>query len=148
MNELMGHAPAKVDEKGRLKVPSTFRQLIEERFGSDCYITSIDGESAILYPLPVYREFLGRLSKVPSTSPARRKMQERINYFGQAAAIDAQGRVLVPSILRSVAGISDEVVVLGQGDHLQIWRGDRIGRRIEESPMTDDDFKELELHGV
>jgi MraZ protein len=145
---LMGHSPAKIDEKGRLKVPSTFRKVIEDRFGADCFITSTDGERALVYPMPVWFEFQARLAKVPTTSLAKAKLLERVNYFGQVSTIDAQGRVLVPAVLREVAGIQEDVVVLGSQDHLIVWNEQRIHKRLKDSPLTPDDFKELELHGV
>jgi MraZ protein len=148
LNVLMGHSPAKIDEKGRLKVPSGFRKIIEEKYGQDCFITSTDGERALVYPLPVWYDFQSRLAKVPSASQAKSKLLERVNYFGQVSTIDAQGRVLVPGILRSVAGIADDVVVLGNTDHLIVWNEVRMKKRLTETPLTADDFKELELHGV
>src|SRR5438046_1748435 len=116
----MGHAPARIDEKGRLKVPANFRKIIEERFGQDCFITSTDGERALIYPMSV----------------------------GHAAAIDTQGRLLIPTVLRNVAGITDDVVVIGNQDHLVVWNEERIQKRLSEAPLTPEDFKELELHGV
>jgi MraZ protein len=148
VNVLMGHAPARVDDKGRLKIPSDFRKLIEDKYGSDCFITSIDGERAMVYPIAVWYDFQARLSKVPSTSVSKAKLLERVNYFGQPATIDAQGRVLIPSILREVGGISDDVVVLGSTDHLIVWNEGRIQKRLKDNPLTPDDMKELELHGV
>ena len=148
LNVLMGHSPAKIDEKGRLKVPSSFRKIIEEKYGVDCFITSTDGERALVYPLAVWYDFQSRLAKVPSTSQAKTKLLERVNYFGQVSSIDAQGRVLVPGILRNVAGIADDVVVLGNTDHLIVWNEERMKRRLADTPLTADDFKELELHGV
>ncbi|HEX7192191.1 MAG TPA: division/cell wall cluster transcriptional repressor MraZ [Thermoanaerobaculia bacterium] len=148
LNVLMGHSPAKIDDKGRLKVPSGFRKIIEEKYGQDCFITSTDGERALVYPLPVWYDFQSRLAKVPSTSQAKAKLLERVNYFGQVASIDNQGRVLVPAVLRSDAGIADDVVVLGNTDHLIVWNEERMKRRLTDSPLTADDFKELELHGV
>ena len=148
LNVLMGHSPAKIDEKGRLKVPANFRKIIEERYGNDCFITSTDGERALVYPLPVWFDFQARLAKVPSTSQAKQKLLERVNYFGQVGTIDAQGRVLVPQVLRDVAGIMDDVVVLGSQDHLIVWNEPKIQTRLSETPLTADDFKELELHGV
>jgi len=145
---LMGHAPAKVDEKGRLKIPANFRKLIEDKFGGDCFITSTDGERALIYPMAVWADFHARLAKVPSTSVAKVKLLERINYYGQAGSIDAQGRVLIPTILRNVAGITEDVVVIGNTDHLIVWNEERIQRRMTDAPMTAEDFKELELHGV
>ena len=145
---LMGHAPARIDEKGRLKIPSGFRKVIEERYGPDLFITSTDGERALVYPMPVWADFQSRLAKVPSTSLAKTRLMERVNYFGQISTIDAQGRVLVPTILRTVAGIADDVVVIGNQDHLIVWNEERIQKRMSEAPLTPDDFKELELHGV
>jgi MraZ protein len=144
----MGHAPAKVDEKGRLKIPAGFRKVIEDKYGSECFITSVDGERAIVYPLPVWLDFQGRLSKVPSTATARMKLLERVNYFGQVGTIDTQGRVLVPAVLRNVAGIAEDVVVLGNQDHLIVWNEERIQKRLSDAPMSAEDWKELELHGV
>lgn len=148
LNVLMGHSPAKIDEKGRLKVPATFRKIIEERYGQDCFITSTDGERALVYPMSVWFDFQARLAKVPSTSQAKQKLLERVNYFGQAGTIDAQGRVLVPAVLREVAGITDDVVVLGSQDHLIVWNEPKIQKRLSDTPLTAEDFKELELHGV
>ena len=148
LNVLMGHSPAKIDEKGRLKVPASFRKIIEDAYGQECFITSTDGERALVYPLPVWLEFQSRLAKVPSTSSAKAKYLERVNYYGQVAGIDTQGRLLVPQVLREVAGISDDVVVLGSTDHLIVWNEQRIQKRLSEAPLTDDDMKELELHGV
>jgi transcriptional regulator MraZ len=148
LNVLMGHSPAKIDEKGRLKVPANFRKIIEERYGPDCFITSTDGEHATVYPLPVWFEFQARLAKVPSTSQAKVRLLRNVNFFGQVATIDTQGRVLVPQVLRAEAGISDDVVVIGNQDHLIVWNEQRIQKRMSEEPMTADDYKELELHGV
>jgi len=145
---LMGHAPAKVDDKGRLKIPAGFRKVIEEKYGADCFITSTDGERAVIYPMPVWYDFQGRMAKVPSTSQAKAKLLERVNYYGQVGTIDTQGRVLVPAVLRSVAGIAEDVVVLGNTDHLIVWNEERIQKRLSDNPLTAEDWKELELHGV
>lgn len=144
----MGHSPAKIDDKGRLKVPADFRKVIEEKYGKECFITSTDGERALVYPLAVWFDYQARLAKVPSTSLAKQKLLERVNYFGQLGSIDSQGRITVPQVLREVAGISDEVVVLGSQDHLIVWNELKMRKRLTEQPLTEEDYKELELHGV
>lgn len=148
LSVLMGHAPATVDDKGRLKVPANFRKLIEEKYGSECFITSQDGQCALVYPLAVWYEIQARLAKVPSASMAKAKLLERVNYFGQVGSMDTQGRLLVPGVLRNVAQVSGDVVVIGNGDHLIVWNEERIQKRMTEAPLTAEDFKELELHGV
>ncbi|HEX7808729.1 MAG TPA: division/cell wall cluster transcriptional repressor MraZ [Thermoanaerobaculia bacterium] len=148
LSVLMGHSPAKIDDKGRLKVPAGFRKIIEERYGVDCFVTSEDGQKALVYPLAVWFEKQSRLAKVPSSSQAKAKYLERVNYFGQVASMDAQGRLLVPAVLRAMAGIAEDVVVLGNQDHLIVENEPKIQKRLAETPLTADDFKELELHGV
>jgi MraZ protein len=98
--------------------------------------------------MPVWLDFHARISKVPSSSLAKEKLMDRMNYYGHAASIDAQGRILIPTVLRSVAGIADDVVVLGSQDHLTVWNEQRIQKRFTNEPLTADDLKELELHGV
>lgn len=147
LNEFIGHSPAKIDEKGRLKIPQGFRTILENKFGPDCFITSEDGERAIVFPLPVWLERQAKLAKVPSSSKAKQRYLERVMYFGQVTSIDAQGRVLVPAVLRSLAKIADDVVVLGVTDHLIVWNDQKAQERVL-TPMTDEDFKELELHGI
>ncbi len=108
----------------------------------------MDGEKAVIYPFPVWLELQARLAKVPSTSQAKMKLLERMSYYGQLGAMDPQGRLLVPTVLRTEAGISDDVVVLGSQDHLIVWNEDRIQKRLSDNPLTAEDWKELELHGV
>jgi len=144
----MGHAPAKVDDKGRLKIPAEFRKIIEQKFGPECFITSEDGQKALIYPMPVWSDYQARLAKVPSASQPKKKILERLNFFGSTGTIDGQGRVLIPAILRRDAAIADDVVVIGSDDHLIVWNEERIQRRLAENPLTDEDYKELELHGV
>ncbi len=144
----MGHAPAKVDDKGRLKIPADFRKFIESKFGPDCFITSEDGQRALIYPMAIWLDYQARLAKVPSASQPKKKILERLNYYGHIAVMDGQGRVLIPAVLRDVAGIADDVVVIGNNDHLIVWNEERIQRRLAENPLTDEDYKELELHGV
>ena len=144
----MGHAPAKVDDKGRLKIPAEFRKIIEQKFGLECFITSEDGQKALIYPMPVWSDYQARLSKVPSASQPKKKILERLNYFGSTGTMDGQGRVLIPAILRRDAAIADDVVVIGSDDHLIVWNEERIQKRMGDNPLTAEDWKELELHGV
>src|SRR5262245_12658872 len=106
-----GSAPAKIDEKGRLKIPTDFRRVVEERYGPDLFVTSIEGDSALLYPLPVWEEIEGRLAAMPSTDRTKARFLERVSYFGQQVRLDVQGRILIPQILRESAGMNGDVVV-------------------------------------
>jgi MraZ protein len=122
--------------------------LLEERYGTEVFITSVTGESALLYPLPVWEEIEARLAKVPSSDRAKQRYLERVNYFGQQLRLDPQGRVVIPQILRERAEIVGEVVVSGRLDSLEIWNRERFDQRLREEPFSDGDFRSLAEHGI
>jgi len=143
-----GSTVATIDEKGRLKVPTDFRRFLEERYGGDFFATSVRGDKALLYPLPVWEEIEARLAALPVTDPTRQRFLERVNYFGSQLRLDNQGRVLLPVILREAAAMQGEVVVTAQIDHLELWNRERFLARLEEQPFTDDDFRALAERGI
>lgn len=143
-----GSAPAKIDDKGRLKIPTEFRRILEERWGGELFVTSVTGESAFVYPLPVWEEVEARLQSVPSSDRTKQRFLERVNYFGQQLRLDAQGRVVVPQILRERADVTGDVVVSGRLDHLEVWNREHFDRRLDEEPFDDDDFRALAERGV
>lgn len=145
---LRGNAPATIDEKGRLKIPSTFRAYIEDSWGSDFYITSLSGESVLIYPLPVWQEIEERLAKLPSLNPTKKKFLDRTNYYGQVAAADKSGRILIPPLLRESAQMSGEVAVLGYLDHLDVWNHKRFLTQIKEQEFSQEDHETLSQLGI
>ena len=145
---LRGNAPATIDEKGRLKIPSAFRTHIDESWGSDFYVTSLSGESVLIYPLPVWQEIEERLAKLPSLNPTKKKFLDRTNYFGQVTASDKSGRILIPTLLRESAQMTGEVAVLGYLDLLAVWNQKRFLGRIKEHEFTEDDHETLSKFGI
>ena len=143
MGDFRGSAPAKIDDRGRLKVPTDFRRSLEESYGLDVFVTSIRGDCAHLYPLAVWHEVEQMLSELPRTSSAKRRFLERVSYFGQEGTLDAQGRIVIPQILRESAEMVGEVVVLGHQDHFQIWNRGLIKKRLVDEPFTDSDLDSL-----
>ena len=111
---LRGNYAAKIDDKGRLKIPNAFRALVEGQHGKEVFVTSLTGEYVRIYPMPVWTALEEKLAAVPSTLPARLKFFDRVNYFGQAAEFDLQGRVLIHPRLRESEGMSGDVDVFGQ----------------------------------
>jgi MraZ protein len=101
-----GNHTAKIDDKGRLKIPNAFRSLIEKEHGSELFVTSLTGDEVRIYPMPVWVALEQRLAQMPSTHPARLRFLDRVNYFGQMAEIDAQGRVVIPARLRESAELA------------------------------------------
>jgi MraZ protein len=145
---LRGNSPAKIDDKGRLKVPSGFRAFIEEQYGNELFVTSLSGDSVRVYPMSVWNEIERKLAGVPSTLPARGRFFDRVNYFGQAAELDKQGRVLVHPRLRESADIAGEVDVFGQYNYLEVWNHDRFIAKLLREPFTDEDARILAQYGI
>ena len=143
-----GNAPARIDDKGRLKVPNAFRSLLENKHGRELFLTSLTGEYVRIYPMPVWLEIEEKLGLVPSTHPAKLRYLDRVNYFGQVAELDVQGRVIVPVRLRESATMSGDVDVLGQYNYLDVWNHDRFLTKLQRDAYTDEDAKALSTFGI
>src|SRR5712664_4300386 len=145
--KLRGNCPAKVDEKGRLKIPAVFQDELKE-YGDQFYITSTTGETARIYPMKVWSEIEDKLAQMPSTNRAKRKFLMRTSYYGQTVELDGQGRLLVPAVLRESAQMKGEVDVFGNLDHLEVMNHTRIVDSLKNEPYTSDDDKALEDLGI
>ena len=143
-----GNAPARIDDKGRLKVPTTFRSLLEAKYGREVFVTSVSGENVRLYPMPVWLELEEKLAQMPSTNPSRLRFLDRVNYFGQAAELDVQGRVLIPTRLRDSATMIGDVDVLGLIRYLDVWNHERFLTKLQRDAFTDDDARALSEFGI
>ena len=143
MDRFRGSAPARLDEKGRLKVPSLFRQQIEEAFGAEMFVTSLHGREVLLYPLTVWRGLEEKLATLPAIHRAKAKFLERVNYYGQETSLDSQGRVLIPQILRDAAKLPPDVVVTGSIDFLIVSDRGALASRLEREEFGPEDYDEL-----
>src|SRR5271163_3722024 len=143
-----GNHPARVDEKGRLKIPAEFKGRVDEIYGNHFYITSKDGKVAEIYPLKEWEKIEEKLAAIPSFHPAKKKLMDRVNYFGQTVEIDAQGRLLLPQILRESANLMTDVVVFGMQNYLTVANHEDFKRNMDENPMTPEDEKELAGFGL
>ena len=145
---LRGNSPAKIDDKGRLKIPNGFRTFIEDEHGRELFVTSLHGDSVRLYPMSVWGEIERKLAEIPSTHPARLKFLDRVNFFGQISEIDGQGRVVIPARLRESASMVGEVDVLGQINYLEVWNHERFVAKLRRELFTDADARSLSDLGL
>jgi MraZ protein len=145
---LRGNYPATVDGKGRLKIPTAFKTLLDENHGPDFYVTSLDGQSVHVYPFSVWRQIEDKLAALPSMNKAKKKFLDRANYWGQAGRMDAQGRILIPSLLRESAVMKGEVAVIGYLNYLDVWNMERFREQMEKNPFSDEDQQTLSDLGI
>jgi MraZ protein len=137
-----------VDEKGRLKIPAAFLSVLQEENGEEYFVTSYNGQFARIYPLKEWVRLEKRLAQAGTVNPARKKFLNLVNYYGQQVAIDKQGRVLIPGVLRDSAGVKGEVTVLGSINCIDVWNRQRYLEDIRKNPLSTDDLKALDELGV
>ena len=145
---LRGNHPARIDDKGRIKIPNGFRAVVEAQYGPELFVTSVTGEYVRLYPMAAWLEIERKLQAVPSTNPSKLRFLERVNFFGQAVSLDRQGRVVLPQLLRESAAMTGEVSVLGVQNHLEVWNQKRLMERFKKEPFSDDDARALSEFGI
>jgi MraZ protein len=145
---LRGNHPARVDDKGRLRIPNEFLSAVVAQYGPELYVTSVSGEYVRLYPMAVWLEIERKLAQVPTTNPSKARFVERVNFFGQVASLDKQGRVVLPQLLRESAAMAGEVSVLGAQNHLAVWNLKRLQERFKKEPFTDEDGRALSEFGI
>ena len=145
---LRGNSPTKVDEKGRVKIPTIFRTEIEQEHGNEFYVTSLYGDSVRVYPFSVWDKIEQKISALPSTNIAIKRFLRNTNYYGQIVTMDNQGRVLIPAMLRESAQIRDEVTVMGALRYLEIWNAEIFRKKMLEDPLSESDEQTLSQLGI
>jgi MraZ protein len=143
---LRGSSPAKVDDKGRLKIPSLFKGYIQETFGRDFFVTSYNGEFVRLYPMPSWIEIERKLIANSSLRPELARFRNSVNYYGQPASMDEQGRVLIHPLLRQKSGTGGDVLVIGGLTYLDIWNREKFESMVVHP--NDDDLRVVSEHGI
>jgi len=141
---LIGSYSAKMDKGGRIKIPEKFRAAIEQEYGKDVFITSLTDEAVQIYPLSVWEELTGVAREgALHLRPDVRMFLLRVNRKGSRHEIDSKGRVLITLALRESAGLESEVEVIGLNNHLEIWNKARLDEKLEQKPLTDEDFEKI-----
>jgi MraZ protein len=136
-----GNHPAKVDEKGRLKMPAAFKQLVDAANVTQFYVTSTDGKSAEIWPLPEWEKREEQLAEASEMDDAVRKYMNLTSYYGQQVEVDSQARLLLPQILRTKAQLDAEVTVIGMRSYIEVHNREMLERSMEE--LTADDRKTM-----
>jgi len=143
-----GNHPTRVDEKGRLKVPAEFKRVIDEKYGQEFYITSLDGDVAQVYPFEEWERIEQKLAGLSTFNPTKKKFLSKTNYWGQQVEMDGQGRLLLPQLLRDAARLKGEVAVTGYQTYLEIRNLEVYEQKIKEEKFTPEDEKTLDELGI
>lgn len=136
-----GNHPAKVDPKGRLKLPAGFKELIAD--ASTFFITSTDGKKAELWPMAEWEKQEELLADVSSMDDAVEKYLSLTNFYGQTVVMDSEGRLLLPQLLRKSAKLDAEVAVLGKLHYLEVHNLSAIEESLTANALTAENRQSL-----
>ena len=131
-----------IDTKGRVVMPSRYRERLQEANAGQMVMT-IDTEERclLLYPLGDWEVIEHKLTKLPSFNPAARRIQRLLMGHATELEMDKNGRILVPPLLRDYAGLKKQAILMGQGRKFELWDEshwqDCRSRWLEEESNTD-----------
>ena len=127
-----------VDAKGRLAIPTRYRDRIAQRSDSQLIIT-VDRQCLLIYPLPDWEEIERKLVRLPSLDKKARRLQRLMVGHATEIDIDGHGRILLSRELREFAGLGRQAVLLGQGNKFELWDEERWNSKRDEWLNDDDD---------
>ncbi|MBA2709780.1 MAG: division/cell wall cluster transcriptional repressor MraZ [Tatlockia sp.] len=111
-----------LDGKGRLAVPTRYREALSEQEKTSLVVT-IDTEETclLLYPTAQWQIIENKLQSLPSFNAAARRIQRLLIGHATDVELDSNGRVLLPPVLRDYAQLDKRVVLIGQGNKFEVW---------------------------
>lgn len=117
-----GIFPARVDDKGRLKLPAAFKAYLEQLGEKDVFVSSFDGRIARIYTLPAWEETEKYLTQDGDDLSDRKRIYHLAMHYGADSHLDEQGRILINSDLRREMGVeSQPVKLMFFRDVIQVW---------------------------
>ncbi len=133
-----GATKVSLDAKGRLAIPSRYRERIIAR-AEGHLIATVDRDYCLLiYPLPDWEEIERKLVRLPSLNKQARRLQRLMVGYATEVDMDGHGRILVPRELRDFASLDRQAMLIGQGNKFELWDEERWNGRRDEWLAPDD----------
>ena len=127
-----GVSALNLDSKGRLAIPTKYRDALQRQSDGRLVITVNNDERCLwLYPLPEWEEIERKLVALPSLDRAAQRLKRILIGHATDAELDANGRVLLSQPLREFAGLDKRTVLIGQGNKFEVWDEDTWNSRRE-----------------
>lgn len=115
---LRGSATAILDKKGRIALPAAFRKAIEETYGRDVFVTTLDRKTVSIYPLEEWDKIQDKTREMFSNSPEFGEFFRFVHTLGTLEKIDKRGKVPINKHLRNAIRLLGEIVIKWEEDHL------------------------------
>ena len=127
-----------LDAKGRMAIPTRYRERITERCGNQLVVTVDRDYCLLIYPLPAWEEIERKLVRLPSLNKQARRLQRLMVGYASEVELDGNGRLLLPKELREFAGLKRQAILIGQGNKFELWDEARWTERRDEWLAEDD----------
>ena len=132
-----------LDAKGRMAIPTRFRESLQSNCASQLVVTVDTDRCLLIYPLPEWQEIERKLVKLPSLNKTARNLQRMLMGNATEVEMDGQGRILIPTSLRTYASLEKKAVMIGQGHKFELWNEESWNSQLNEWQETD--LEQLEL---
>lgn len=124
---------ATLDGKGRMALPTRFRESLMVASEGKIVVTIDTGEKCLLlYPLYEWEIVQRKLEGLPNILENARRLQRLLIGHATDVEMDGQGRILLPAMLRGFANLEKKLVLVGQGNKLEIWSADHWQTRMDD----------------
>lgn len=136
-----GETAITVDDKGRLAVPTAYREQVARECGNRLVIAYNPFESGCLYLYPEkeWQRVRDAVNGLPSTQRAHRNLQLKLVGAATPVELDGNGRISIPASHRSAVGIEKKAVLLGMGEKFELWSEHAHHAQISQT-LSDDDL--------
>lgn len=134
---------AKIDDRGRVKIPAKYLSVLEKDFGREVYLTSVNGDHILFYPMMVWQEIEKKIAAIPVRDPDLEEFVSRSSFWGTETEIDPKGRILIPPDLRAGSKLENSLLILGKIDYLVIWN-----KEVFEARYMGGQFGDEKMHKV
>jgi MraZ protein len=121
-----------LDSKGRMVIPTRYRERLQERCGGRLVITVDKDQCLLIYPLPDWEEIERKLMGLPSFDARARRLQRLMVGHATDLELDAHGRLLLPPNLREFGLLTRDAMLIGQGHRFELWDEARWNERRDE----------------
>jgi MraZ protein len=138
-----GATKVTLDAKGRMVIPSRYRDELMERAQGKLIFTVDKDQCLLLYPLPEWEQVERKLMSLPSMHARSRRLQRLMVGHAADVELDGQGRVLVPPELREFAALEQRGMLIGQGNRFELWDETRWNGRREMWLAADESTTDL-----
>lgn len=137
-----GATKVTLDAKGRLAIPTRYRERITARCDGQMVATVDKDYCLLIYPYPDWEEIERKLVRLPSLNKKARRLQRLMVGHATEVELDSHGRILLSKELREFANLERQAVLIGQGNKFELWDEERWNQKRDEW-LGDEDESDL-----